>query len=60
VMATQVMIQVKAVLYTLVWSGVGSAILYKIVDLIVGLRVPVDAEREGLDVAEHGERAYNM
>ncbi len=60
VMATQVMIQVKAVLYTLVWSGVGSAILYKIVDLIVGLRVPLDAEREGLDVAEHGERAYNM
>jgi Amt family ammonium transporter len=60
VMATQVMIQVKAVLYTLVWSGVGSAILYKIVDLIVGLRVPIDAEREGLDVAEHGERAYNM
>ena len=59
-MATQVMIQVKAVLYTLLWSGVGSAILYKIVDLIVGLRVPIDAEREGLDVAEHGERAYNM
>jgi Amt family ammonium transporter len=59
-MATQVMIQVKAVIYTLVWSGVGSAILYKIVDLIVGLRVPIDAEREGLDVAEHGERAYNM
>ncbi len=60
VMATQVMIQVKAVLYTLLWSGIGSAILYKIVDLIVGLRVPLDAEREGLDVAEHGERAYNM
>jgi len=59
-MATQVMIQVKAVLYTLLWSGVGSAILYKIVDLIVGLRVPIDAEREGLDVAEHGERAYTM
>jgi Amt family ammonium transporter len=59
VMATQVLIQVKAVLYTLVWSGVGSAILYKIVDLIIGLRAPSDAEREGLDVAEHGERAYN-
>ena len=40
--------------------GVGSAVLYKVVDLIVGLRVPIDAEREGLDVAEHGERAYNM
>ncbi len=59
VMAAQVWVQVKAVLYTLVWSGVGSAILYKIVDVIVGLRVPVDAEREGLDVSEHGERAYN-
>jgi Amt family ammonium transporter len=58
-MAAQVWIQFKAVLYTLVWSGVGSAILYKVVDLLVGLRVPVDAEREGLDVSEHGERAYN-
>jgi Amt family ammonium transporter len=51
--------QVKAVLLTLVWSGVGSAILYKVVDLIVGLRVAPDQEREGLDVSEHGERAYN-
>ena len=59
VMATQVLIQCKAVLYTLIWSGVGSAILYKVVDLLVGLRVPLDEEREGLDVAEHGERAYN-
>ena len=53
------MAQVKAVLVTLVWSGIGSAILYKIVDLIVGLRVTQEAEREGLDLAEHGERAYN-
>jgi Amt family ammonium transporter len=59
VMATQVFIQIKAVLFTLVWSGVGSAILYKIVDLVIGLRATNDAEREGLDVAEHGERAYN-
>jgi Amt family ammonium transporter len=59
VMATQVLIQVKAVLYTLIWSGVGSAILYKVVDLIIGLRSSSDSEREGLDVAEHGERAYN-
>jgi Amt family ammonium transporter len=59
VMATQVFTQIKAVLVTIVWSGVGSAILYKLVDLIVGLRVPVDAEREGLDLADHGERAYN-
>ena len=35
------------------------AILYKIVDLIVGLRVTEEEEREGLDIAEHGERAYN-
>jgi Amt family ammonium transporter len=43
-----------------VWSGVGSAILYKVVDLIVGLRPAVDEEREGLDITAHGERAYNM
>jgi Amt family ammonium transporter len=51
--------QVKAVLLTLAWSGIGSAILYKIVDVIVGLRVTVDEEREGLDLADHGERAYS-
>ena len=59
-LAPAVMAQLKAVGLTLVWSGVGSAILYKIVDLVIGLRVPVDAEREGLDLAEHGERAYNL
>jgi Amt family ammonium transporter len=59
VFADQMMAQIKAVVATLVWSGVGSAILYKFVDIVIGLRVPVDAEREGLDLAEHGERAYN-
>ncbi|MBK9081121.1 MAG: ammonium transporter [Rhizobiales bacterium] len=59
-MGAQFFTQLKAVLLTLVWSGVGSAILYKIVDLVVGLRVTADREREGLDLAEHGERAYNM
>ena len=59
-MTTQMIAQGKAVLTTLVWSGVGSAILYKVVDLIVGLRVPSDKEREGLDLTEQGERAYNM
>jgi ammonium transporter, Amt family len=59
VFSTQVWAQVKAVLLTLVWSGVGSAILYKIVDVIVGLRVTQEEEREGLDLADHGERAYN-
>ena len=45
---------------TLVWSGIGSAILFKVVDVIVGLRVTVEVEREGLDITEHTERAYNM
>ncbi len=58
-MSAQMIVQATAVLSTLLWSGIGSAILYKIVDLIVGLRVSPDKEREGLDVAEHGERAYN-
>lgn len=48
------------VILTLLWSGIGSAILFKIVDVIVGLRVTVEKEREGLDVTEHTERAYNM
>ncbi|EKS30230.1 ammonium transporter [Afipia felis] len=59
-LVTQMISQGKAVIATLLWSGIGSAILYKLVDLIVGLRVPVDAEREGLDITDHGERAYNM
>jgi Amt family ammonium transporter len=58
-MGGQFMTQVYAVLVTLVWCGVGSAILYKITDLIVGLRVPVEAEREGLDLSSHGEAAYH-
>ncbi len=58
-MATQVWIQCKAVLLTLAWSGIGSAILYFVVDKTIGLRVSQDVEREGLDLAEHGERAYN-
>jgi Amt family ammonium transporter len=58
-MATAVLSQVKAVGFTIVWSAVGSAILYKLVDLTIGLRVTQDEEREGLDIADHGERAYN-
>lgn len=57
--ATQVLAQLKGVLVTIIWGGVVSAILYKIVDLIVGLRVPVEAEREGLDLSSHGESAYH-
>jgi Amt family ammonium transporter len=56
---TQVTIQAKAVAFTLLWSGIGSAILFALVSLLVGLRVEKDAEREGLDVTSHGERAYN-
>jgi Amt family ammonium transporter len=55
-----VLAQIKAVVFTLVFSGVGSYILFKLVDLIMGLRPSVEVEREGLDLAEHGERAYNM
>jgi Amt family ammonium transporter len=58
-LVTQVSIQAKAVLFTLLWSGIGSAILYGLVHLVIGLRVSKDAEREGLDVTSHGERAYN-
>jgi ammonium transporter, Amt family len=59
-LGTQMLAQGKAVLATLVWSGVGSAILYKVVDVIIGLRPSVEQEREGLDITDHGERAYNM
>lgn len=57
--ATQVFSQLKGVLVTILWTGIGSAILYKIVDVVIGLRVPVEAEREGLDLASHGEAAYH-
>ena len=52
------MAQLKAVIFTLLYSGIGSFILYKLVDLTMGLRPTEDMEREGLDLAEHGERAY--
>jgi Amt family ammonium transporter len=55
----QVWIQLKAVLLTVVWSGVVSLVAYKIVDLVIGLRVPEDEEREGLDITSHGETAYH-
>ena len=58
--AAQMVSQLWGVCTTLVWSGIGSAILFKVVDVIVGLRVNVETEREGLDVTEHTERAYNM
>lgn len=57
--APAIIAQLKAVGLTIVWSGVVSAILYKLVDLTIGLRVSKDEEREGLDLASHGERAYH-
>ncbi len=57
--AAQVWIQLKGVLLTIVWSGVVSLVAYKIVDLVIGLRVPEDEEREGLDITSHGETAYH-
>jgi Amt family ammonium transporter len=57
--ASQVWIQTKAVLTTVIWSGVVSFIAFKIVDLTIGLRVSEEHEREGLDVTSHGESAYS-
>ena len=57
--AAQVWTQAKAVLLTIVWSGVVSFVAYKIVDLTVGLRVSEEDEREGLDITSHGETAYS-
>ena len=55
----QVWIQLQGVLTTLVWSGVVAFIAYKLVDLVIGLRVPEEEEREGLDITSHGETAYS-
>ncbi|MEY3986443.1 MAG: hypothetical protein RLZ59_1888 [Pseudomonadota bacterium] len=58
-MAGQLVTQIKAVALTLLWSGLGSAVLFFVLDKIFGLRPSEDAEREGLDLSSHGERAYN-
>ena len=55
----QVWIQLKGVLLTIVWSAVVAAISFKIVDLVIGLRVSEEEEREGLDISSHGETAYS-
>jgi ammonium transporter, Amt family len=57
--AGQVWIQAKAVLLTIFWSGAVSFVAFKAVDLVIGLRVPEEAEREGLDITSHGETAYH-
>jgi len=56
----QLWIQAKAVMVTLLWSGIVAAISYKLVDLTIGLRVSEEDEREGLDTTAHGEAAYRM
>jgi len=59
-MAGQVMTQGTGVLITIVWSGVVSFVIFKLIDMTMGLRVAEEQEREGLDTASHGERAYNL
>ncbi len=58
-MGAQVITQIKAVCLTLVWSGLVSFVLFFLLDKTIGLRPSVEVEHEGLDLAEHGERAYN-
>ena len=58
-MAAQLVSQAWGVGTVIIWSGVASFVLFKLIDLVIGLRVSEEAEREGLDVAEHGEKAYN-
>ncbi|MDP1672596.1 MAG: ammonium transporter [Burkholderiales bacterium] len=55
----QLTVQVISVAFTLVYTGVVSYVLLKVIDVIVGLRVSEEAETEGLDINEHGETAYN-
>jgi Amt family ammonium transporter len=57
--ASQVWVQAQAVGTTVIWSAVVSVVAYKLVDLVIGLRVPEDEEREGLDITSHGESAYH-
>jgi len=57
--SAQVWIQAQGVMTTIVWSAVVSFIAYKLVDLVIGLRVTEEQEREGLDISSHGETAYH-
>ncbi|HEY9217661.1 MAG TPA: ammonium transporter, partial [Phenylobacterium sp.] len=59
VFGTQVLAQIKGVLVTIVWSGIASAIVFFLIKFTVGMRVDADVEEEGLDITEHGERAYH-
>jgi len=59
-MVAKLGVQLAAVATTIVWSTIGTVIALFIAKLVTGLRVATEAEREGLDLAEHGERAYNL
>ena len=59
VASTAIMAQLKAVGLCVVWTGTVSFILFKLIDMTMGLRVSIDEERQGLDLSSHGERAYN-
>ncbi|OJX07903.1 MAG: ammonia channel protein [Burkholderiales bacterium 70-64] len=56
----QLLVQLEAVLLTVAWSAVVAWIAFKLVDLLLGLRVPEDEERQGLDITSHGETAYHQ
>ncbi|ENS3354536.1 ammonium transporter AmtB [Salmonella enterica] len=58
-MGHQVMVQLESIAITVAWSDVVAFVGYKLADILVGLRVPEEQEREGLDVNSHGENAYN-
>jgi len=58
-MMDQVIVQLTAVGTTVVWSAVVAFVAFKLVDIVIGLRVPEDEEREGLDITSHGETAYH-
>jgi Amt family ammonium transporter len=59
-MSTQLMSQAWGVAIALVWSGTVSFIAFKVVDMLIGLRVKEEDERQGLDITEHGETAYHL
>ena len=58
-MGEQVVKQITATLTAFVWSGVGSLIIYKVIDATIGLRVTEEQERDGLDLSDHGETAFD-
>jgi len=59
-MGAQLIAQLWGVATTAIWTSVVAFIAFKLVDLVIGLRVSEEDEREGLDIAEHGETAYHM